>query len=112
MCVCMCVCVQDVNDNVPEFTQTTYSTSVREDVSSGVEVIRVMANDRDSGLLGRLVYSIGSVEGPASFDTVSGSFVLQDNTEGVIYTSGSFDRESFEGPYTINVNITFISVCH
>ena len=93
-----------MNDNDPIFTQTEYITSIREDVAPGTSLIRLEADDLDSGLLGTLVYSIASVEGPTSFMVVNGSFVLPDSSEGVIYTTGIFDRESFQGPYTINVS--------
>ena len=75
-------------------------------MEAGFSVISIEATDRDSGLLGELVYSIASVVGPADFLTVNGSFIIvPDNNQGVIYTTGTFDRESFEGPYTINVRL-------
>ena len=78
--------------------------SIREDTSAGTSVIQLVAEDRDSDEFGRRTYSITSVSGPSSFLLVNGTFVIPDNSIGTIYTAGNFDRENFEGPYSVMVS--------
>jgi len=51
--------VQDFNDEVPNFDQTEYTTDVCQDQAvSGLQLIRAVAIDRDSGTNALLTYSI------------------------------------------------------
>ena len=43
------ITILDVNDNPPEFTQPSYSTTVAEDSSTGAIVKTVLATDKDKG---------------------------------------------------------------
>ena len=74
--------------------------SFSEDVPAGTIVARLAAADGDSGDNGRLVFSItaitSTVAGP------DGSFSL-DADDGFLRTTGSFDRELFDGAYSIDV---------
>uniref|UniRef100_A0AAQ5XSP9 FAT atypical cadherin 3b n=1 Tax=Amphiprion ocellaris TaxID=80972 RepID=A0AAQ5XSP9_AMPOC len=50
--------LMDVNDNAPAFTQDIYSVLVSEDASVGQTITRVLAEDLDSQVNGRITYSI------------------------------------------------------
>ncbi|NWT07029.1 PCDBF protein, partial [Mionectes macconnelli] len=51
------IVVLDGNDNAPEFTQSVYKVTVREDVAVGSRVLQVTATDRDEGLNAEVKYS-------------------------------------------------------
>lgn len=54
------VTVNDVNDNPPSFPKSLYNCTVAENLAKGVAVCYVTATDPDSGVNGRLFYSIPS----------------------------------------------------
>ncbi|XP_044883710.1 protocadherin gamma-A10-like isoform X6 [Mauremys mutica] len=51
------IVVLDGNDNAPEFTQSVYKVSVKEDIPVGSVVLRVTASDRDEGIHAQIKYS-------------------------------------------------------
>lgn len=90
--------LQDANDNIPVFEQTSYLFSIHENNDSGILVGRVRANDidlqsvnyslaewRDGSGSGEALVSSG-VTGPEEFFEIS-------PLTGDIYTTTSFDRE-------------------
>lgn len=50
--------VLDVNDNPPEFEQTTYWASVPENAVIGQSVIGILATSKDSGINAKISYYI------------------------------------------------------
>ena len=52
--------VEDVNDHVPTFEESSYQTRVRESVSVGSTVMTVRATDLDTGKNADLLYTIKS----------------------------------------------------
>ena len=50
--------VGDVNDNPPQFQVSRLSRAVSEGVAAGVELVRLVATDRDTGENGRVTYSL------------------------------------------------------
>ncbi|XP_076876271.1 protocadherin-16 [Brachyhypopomus gauderio] len=54
------VLVEDVNDNVPTFTQDLYQVTLPEHSPPGSPVVTVTATDRDSGENGRVTYRVRS----------------------------------------------------
>nr|XP_010340171.2 protocadherin beta-15 [Saimiri boliviensis boliviensis] len=52
------VLVSDVNDNAPDFTQTSYTLFVRENNSPALHIGSVSATDRDSGSNAQVTYSL------------------------------------------------------
>ncbi|XP_037657856.1 protocadherin beta-16 [Choloepus didactylus] len=52
------VLVADVNDNAPNFTQTSYTLFVRENNSPALHIGSVSATDRDSGTNAQVTYSL------------------------------------------------------
>nr|XP_027783607.1 protocadherin beta-5-like [Marmota flaviventris] len=58
------VLISDVNDNVPDFTQTTYTLLVRENNSPALHIGSVSATDRDSGTNAQITYSLLPTQDP------------------------------------------------
>ncbi|XP_042145867.1 fat-like cadherin-related tumor suppressor homolog isoform X2 [Ixodes scapularis] len=69
------IVVQDVNDNPPEFSRKFYHAVVSEASAVGVEVLKVLATSRDSGLNAEVTYffSAGNELGHFSIDAKTGS---------------------------------------
>uniref|UniRef100_A0A3B5AK95 Si:dkey-1m11.5 n=1 Tax=Stegastes partitus TaxID=144197 RepID=A0A3B5AK95_9TELE len=82
--------VEDANDHSPEFLQSDYSLTVREDIPRGTSLFHVQACDQDIGPNGLVRYTITQVT-PFVVDTV----------RGVVTVMGRLDRE-------IDPNYTFI----
>ena len=82
------------NDNAPIFTMDPYRASVAENSDDGTSVEVVEANDRDSGVLGDVTYSITSGNSNNNFAINS--------TSGMITVSGDIDREVV-GEYRLTV---------
>uniref|UniRef100_A0A3P9I6A7 Si:dkey-1m11.5 n=1 Tax=Oryzias latipes TaxID=8090 RepID=A0A3P9I6A7_ORYLA len=74
--------IEDVNDNDPQFLESNYSLSVREDISRGTSLFRVQANDQDIGRNGQVRYIL----------TPAGPFVV-DAVRGVVTVMSALDRE-------------------
>ncbi|KAM6972795.1 protocadherin Fat 1a [Aplochiton taeniatus] len=86
--------VIDVNNNAPEFQQTSYKASVDENVPAGTSVLAVKATDLDSGENGYVTYSIANVS-PQPF--------VIDYFSGVISTSEVLDYELMPRIYNLKV---------
>ena len=80
------ITITDVNDNPPVFDRANYVQEVNEDVPNDTIILRVNASDRDSGLNGRVVFSIRSGNDNQSFKIGS--------TTGEIVTIKPLDYES------------------
>ena len=79
--------VQDVNDNAPKFLESSYQATLSEETAAGTSILRVSAEDEDSGANGQLDYA---------FVTSVGEFRIN-ATSGVIYTAKKIEvglRES------------------
>ncbi|RUS82130.1 hypothetical protein EGW08_010104 [Elysia chlorotica] len=90
--------VQDVNDNAPEFYETSYARNVDENVNVGYRVLQVQAEDKDSGDNAKIEYSIVD-SGGNSVDTLP--FSIDTNT-GWVTTNTELNRE-LEAGYTFVV---------
>ncbi|XP_030643540.1 protocadherin Fat 1a isoform X2 [Chanos chanos] len=86
--------VIDVNNNAPEFQQTSYKASVDENMPTGTSVLTVKATDLDSGENGYVTYSIANVN-PQPF--------VIDYFSGVISTSEQLDYELMPRIYNLRV---------
>ena len=53
--------VIDINDNTPEFSESTYETVVVENATTGETVLIVMATDDDTGSNGQVTYQFQSL---------------------------------------------------
>ncbi|KAK2918784.1 protocadherin Fat 1a isoform X2 [Channa argus] len=86
--------VIDVNNNAPEFQQTSYKASVDENVAIGTSVVGLKATDLDKGENGYVTYSITN-QSPQPF--------VIDYFSGVISTSEDLDYELMPRIYNLKV---------
>uniref|UniRef100_A0A3B5L9E8 Uncharacterized protein n=1 Tax=Xiphophorus couchianus TaxID=32473 RepID=A0A3B5L9E8_9TELE len=86
--------VIDVNNNAPEFQQTSYKASVDENVPIGTSVVAVKATDLDKEENGYVTYSITNLS-PQPF--------VIDYFSGVISTSEVLDYELMPRIYNLKV---------
>ncbi|CAB1337314.1 unnamed protein product [Coregonus sp. 'balchen'] len=78
------VLVDDVNDNVPVFTSSTFHTTIPEDAPTGTDVLLVNSSDADVGLNGIISYSLTGGNGQFSINPATGQII----------TSSLLDREA------------------
>lgn len=86
--------VSDVNNNAPEFQQTSYKATIDENAPAGTSVVTVKAIDRDRGENGYVTYSITNM--------IPQPFVI-DYFSGVITTSEVLDYELMPRIYNLKV---------
>ena len=69
------VILNDINDEIPIFSQTTYTPSIRENIADGTRILTVIATDKDTGPNGDVTYQIVAGTGTTLFeiDSVSGA---------------------------------------
>uniref|UniRef100_A0A8C7NGT1 Protocadherin Fat 4 n=1 Tax=Oncorhynchus mykiss TaxID=8022 RepID=A0A8C7NGT1_ONCMY len=78
------VLVDDVNDNVPVFTSSTFHTTIAEDAPTGTDLLLVNSSDADVGLNGIISYSLTGGNGQFSINPGTGQII----------TSSLLDREA------------------
>lgn len=83
--------VIDANDNAPVFTNTAIVRQIREGIPKHTPIVTVTAEDPDSGLNGKVYYSITHQE---PYD--SRRHFAINNVTGVIHTLLPIDRESID----------------
>ncbi|XP_048088190.1 protocadherin beta-6-like isoform X3 [Alosa alosa] len=86
--------ISDVNDNRPIFDRVLYAASVDENISPGVSIFTVRAEDADCCQNSRVTYLLEETQingAPAS------SLVSINAETGVIYAARSFDYEQLRG---------------
>ncbi|XP_069101545.1 protocadherin Fat 4-like [Argopecten irradians] len=80
------ITVNDVNDQVPTFSQSTYNYAISEGVSVSDTVFSFYAADSDTGANGRVDYNIVSGNGALKFSLGS--------SDGQLVMANTLDRES------------------
>ncbi|XP_068085238.1 fat-like cadherin-related tumor suppressor homolog [Anabrus simplex] len=90
------ILVSDLNDNPPEFSMQTYSTTLPEDVEIGTLVTKVHATDRDIGINRKIKYSF--------VDSADGHFVIAPES-GIVTLAKPLDRET-RAMYNLSVKAT------
>ncbi|XP_065207257.1 fat-like cadherin-related tumor suppressor homolog isoform X3 [Planococcus citri] len=91
------VTVADANDNIPTFTQMAYTSRVSEDVPVGDIVLKVTANDLDSGANSKIIYSLERGDRHQQFSV--------DPNTGHIIVVRPLDRE-MTASYSLQVKAT------
>ncbi|XP_051784464.1 protocadherin Fat 1a isoform X3 [Erpetoichthys calabaricus] len=86
--------ILDMNNNAPEFQQTSYKATVDENVPKGTSVLSVSASDLDEGENGYVTYSIGNLA-PQPF--------VIDYFTGIINTSEDLDYELMPRIYNLRI---------
>ncbi|KAM9330444.1 protocadherin-23 [Gastrophryne carolinensis] len=79
------VTVGDINDKSPTFRQVLYEATILENQEPGLHVLKMEAEDKDSGTNGVVTYSIMPGPGHELFRIISQT--------GEIVTAATFDRE-------------------
>ncbi|XP_042548087.1 protocadherin beta-7-like [Dipodomys spectabilis] len=82
--------VSDVNDNAPEFTQSSYTLWVRENNSPALHLGTISATDRDSGSNAQLTYSL--LPGP---DAAAGLVSINADS-GQLFALRALDYEALQ----------------
>ncbi|KAM4709348.1 protocadherin-23 [Discoglossus pictus] len=91
------ITVTDVNDEAPRFKQLVYEAGVPENQERGLFVMRLEAEDSDSGINSVLTFQILP-------DTAHGLFKINSET-GELVTAATFDREE-QDLFVIKVLVT------
>ncbi|KAK6050432.1 cadherin domain protein, partial [Cooperia oncophora] len=74
--------ITDVNDNAPVFEQEIYNISVMENATLPATVARLKATDKDSGVNGKVHYSIvATSQVPITVDYNTGEVVLREHLD-------------------------------
>ncbi|XP_054721267.1 cadherin-related tumor suppressor-like [Uloborus diversus] len=90
--------VLDVNDNAPRFSSTAVVRQIEESIPPNTPVVTLTAQDRDSGVNGKILFNISHQEPPGNH------FAVQPET-GVLYTTKNIDRE-FSDTFRLTVVAT------
>ncbi|RVE67603.1 hypothetical protein OJAV_G00104590 [Oryzias javanicus] len=69
------VLVDDVNDNVPVFSSSTFHTSIAEDAPTGTDVLLVNSSDADVGVNGAVSYRLSGGHGQFSINPATGQII-------------------------------------
>ncbi|XP_076447241.1 protocadherin Fat 4-like [Babylonia areolata] len=78
--------LSDVNDHTPQFSATSYTTNLDENVVTSTSVFTVTATDNDSGVNGQIAFSITDGNGQSSFAI--------DGASGEVTTTAAIDYEA------------------
>ncbi|PIK48297.1 hedgling [Apostichopus japonicus] len=67
--------VEDVNDNAPVF-EANYTINVTENSSTGIRLLKVIADDADKGINGIVVFSVQKIEANTAAAVPSNLFAI------------------------------------
>ncbi|XP_001377899.1 protocadherin gamma-A12 [Monodelphis domestica] len=84
--------VEDINDNPPHFSQTSYSAYIPENNPRGSSIYSVIASDSDTEENSRITYSISDY---IFYGASLSSYISINSETGVLYALRSFDYEQF-----------------
>ncbi|XP_068730841.1 uncharacterized protein [Montipora capricornis] len=96
--------VEDVNDNYPYFSLSSYSVTVPENITIGFLVINVTAQDKDSGPNGQVTYSL--VQGTNDTDALVSKTFSVNSSNGAITTLKKIEVNASQEEYRFQVEAT------
>ena len=96
--------VEDVNDNYPYFSLSSYSVIVPENIAIGFLVIKVTGQDKDSGPNGQVTYSL--VQGTDDTDALVSETFSVNSSNGAITTLRKIEVNAFQEEYRFQVEAT------
>ncbi|XP_023257382.1 protocadherin Fat 3-like [Seriola lalandi dorsalis] len=109
--------LMDVNDNAPAFSQDIYNVLISEDASVGQTITRVLAEDLDSQVNGRITYSILKGDRTNHFwiDPVAGLLKVNKRLDRELVSRYSLSVQAFDSgspamSSTVTVNIDISDV--
>uniref|UniRef100_A0A3Q3ERI4 Cadherin domain-containing protein n=1 Tax=Labrus bergylta TaxID=56723 RepID=A0A3Q3ERI4_9LABR len=94
------ISVLDANDNAPEFNQSVYRASVKENAPVGTYISKVNATDADIGAHGEIIFSFSKTKG-----TTVDTFKIDENT-GVISAK---DQGGLTGTSKVIIDVSDIN---
>ncbi|TRY83135.1 hypothetical protein DNTS_020651, partial [Danionella cerebrum] len=107
----------DVNDNSPSFSEDIYNVLISEDIAIGETVTRLLAEDLDSQINGRITYTIlkGDRENQFWIDPITGLLKVNKALDRETVSSYSLSVQAFDSgspakSTTVNVNIEIADV--
>lgn len=108
------VLIEDANDHDPEFSQSAYSLTVREDIPRGTSLIQVQAHDRDIGPNGHVLYVLPRMS-PFVVDMVRGVIIVMDKLDRERESNYSLimtavDQGNTPRSATVAISITVLDV--
>ena len=95
----MNISVIDYNDNAPKFTQDVYNVTIQEDIQLGTVILRVSANDRDTGKNAEVTYKFSSRQTEVDFLSI----YRISNTSGEVSVIGQPEYDPNKPYYSIIV---------
>ncbi|XP_040037255.2 protocadherin Fat 3 [Gasterosteus aculeatus] len=110
--------LMDVNDNAPAFSQNIYNVLVSEDASVGQTITRVLAEDLDSQVNGRITYSIlkGDRSNHFWIDPVTGLLKVNKRLDRELVSRYSLSVQAFDSgspamssTVTLNIDISDVN---
>ncbi|KAM3601137.1 uncharacterized protein V6R79_008280 [Siganus canaliculatus] len=110
--------LMDVNDNAPTFSQDIYNVLVSEDASIGQTITRVLAEDLDSQVNGRITYSILKGDRTNQFwiDPVTGLLKVNKRLDRELVSRYSLSVQAFDSgspamssTVTLNIDISDVN---
>ncbi|XP_068572025.1 protocadherin Fat 3 [Cebidichthys violaceus] len=110
--------LMDVNDNAPAFSQGIYNVLVSEDASVGQTITRVLAEDLDSQVNGRITYSIlkGDRSNHFWIDPVTGLLKVNKLLDRELVSRYSLSVQAFDSgspamssTVTLNIDISDVN---
>ncbi|KAE8287468.1 Protocadherin Fat 3 FAT tumor suppressor-like protein 3 Precursor [Larimichthys crocea] len=110
--------LMDVNDNAPAFSQDIYNVLVSEDASVGQTITRVLAEDSDSQVNGRITYSIlrGDRSNHFWIDPVTGLLKVNKRLDRELVSRYSLSVQAFDSgspamssTVTLNIDISDVN---
>uniref|UniRef100_A0A3P8SM55 Cadherin domain-containing protein n=1 Tax=Amphiprion percula TaxID=161767 RepID=A0A3P8SM55_AMPPE len=106
--------VEDANDYDPEFLQSNYSLTVREDIPRGTSLFQVQAYDQDIGPNGRVRYILTQAS-PFVVDTVRGVVTVMDKLDrekdpNYTFVITAVDQGNIPRSATAAVSVTVLDI--
>ncbi|XP_067113778.1 protocadherin Fat 3 [Osmerus mordax] len=110
--------LMDVNDNAPTFSQDIYNVLVSEDASVGQTITRLLAEDLDSQVNGRITYSIlkGDRGNQFSIDPLTGLLKVNKRMDRELVSKYSISVQAFDSgspamssTVTVNINVSDVN---
>lgn len=71
------VTIGDINDNAPVFQEVPYRKNVSQGTSANMPILTVVADDKDSGLNGEVMYKLDSQSDYFKINSTSGSIMTK-----------------------------------
>ncbi|XP_069366544.1 protocadherin Fat 3 [Paralichthys olivaceus] len=104
--------LMDVNDNAPAFSQDIYNVLVSEDASVGQTITRVLAEDLDSQVNGRITYSIlkGDRSNHFWIDPVAGLLKVNKRLDRELVSRYSLSVQAFDSGSPAMSSTVFINI--